>query len=102
MSIDNGNNKRVKFHGQLVVEDDDPISVRNKEVLEINSNYELVLRYYDENGEPDDESFKIDPIPKKIDSSSTDVLSHIRRQAGNKRFLISQSAVELISKFDEI
>ena len=99
MSTSNENKKKIRYHGQVVV--DDLIPVKGKDVLEVNSNCDVVLRCYDENGNSNDYPLPVNIFISKKDPTPSDILRDVRKQVGNRRFLISQSAVDLIEKFAE-
>ena len=90
-------NKVRTYHGQKLINDDDLKSAMGHDVLEVNSNDELVVRNYDSKGNAEDDSYKID-LFKAIASVSKkkSLLGNIVDQIGSKKFLVSESAVQLI------
>jgi hypothetical protein len=91
-----------KFHGMIVVSDDDPITVKGKTVVEINSAGELVGRYYDQQGNADDESFELDwGDICKVNATETNITGAIKRALGKNNILISESAMNLVQELAE-
>lgn len=86
------------YHGQKLIDDDDLKSAMGHDVLEVNSNNDLVLRNYDSKGNAEDDSYKID-LFKAINislSSKKSLFGSIIDQIGSKKFLVSESAADLI------
>ncbi|MBQ2938115.1 MAG: hypothetical protein IJE05_04485 [Clostridia bacterium] len=92
------NSNVEKFHGMKVVSDYDPLSVKGEYVIEINSNQDLVCRYYDENGQADDNSTELDYIVRP-NCTEANVTGKLKRQIGLSGVLISESAVSLIKTY---
>ena len=91
--------KHGKFHGMKIVSDNDCVSVKNQNVIELNSSGNLVCRYYDENGLEEDDPFEIDIFEFCIDSDEENILKSIKNQTGINKFILSESAVDLIKNF---
>ena len=89
-----------KFHGMKVVSDSDQLSVKGEHVIEVNSNQDLVCRYYDKNGLPDDDSMELDYIVRP-NCTEANVTGKLKRQIGLTGVLISESAVSLIKNYVE-
>ena len=84
------------FHGMKVISDQDCLTVRDSNVLEINSSGDLVCRYYNKNGSEEDDPFIIDIYAFGTNPSESNITGSIKRQLGTKKLLVSQNAVELI------
>ena len=91
--------KHDKFHGMKIVSDNDCVSVRDQNVIELNSSCNLVCRYYDENGLEEDDPFEIDIFEFCIDSDEENIIKSIKEQTGINKFIISESAVDFIKNF---
>ena len=102
--IDNTNQNlkaKLRYHGHEVIEDDDLEAVKGKVVLEINSNDDLVARYYDEDGNAEDDPYYVEdyyPDSPGHKISDFDVLKKIREVIGDRNFSISVSALALIKR----
>ena len=90
MSTSNGT-----FHGMRVVSDYDQTSVKGHNVVELTSAGTLVCRYYDNEGNAEDDPFEINVIlgSKRKECNIT---GSIKRQIGMNKLLISESAVDYI------
>ena len=91
----------VRFHGMTVISDNDCISVRDNNVIEVSSAGNLVCRYYNKDGLEEDDSFQINIFDSCMKSSYTEanITGSIKRQIGSNKLLISESAVNYIKQF---
>lgn len=87
-----------KFHGMEVVSDFDTTSVKGNYVIEVNSNNNLVCRYYDENGLADDNPMILDYVIMP-NCTESNVTWYLKRQIGLNSVLISDSAISLIQDY---
>lgn len=92
----------TKFHGMKVIANSDLNSAMGNDVIEMNSNGNLVCLYYDVKGNAKDKPIVINlselffrPIPV----TEASITSFIKRQIGRKTVLISESAVEEVKRF---
>jgi hypothetical protein len=91
-----------KFHGMVVVSDEDSVTVRGKTVVEINSAGNLVGRDYDRLGNAKDESYEFDlGSICKPNSTESNITGSIKRALGQNGILISESAADLIKDLAE-
>jgi len=95
---------KTKYHGMWVISDDDLASAKGNDVIEVNSNDELVCRHYDLEGNADDNPLVlnltdlISPIQlKKL--TEANITGAIKRTMGKHSMLISKSAIEMIENF---
>lgn len=86
------------FHGMKIVSDQDCLTVKGHNVIEVNSSNTLISRYYDENGLEEDEPFEINFSDFGINPSESNITGSIKRQVGTKSLLISESAINLIKE----
>jgi hypothetical protein len=86
--------KSRRFHGMRVVSATE--TLKSTYVLELTSNDEVVVRYYDENGDPEDDWIEINLILQKEHPTESDITSHIKKQAGTKALCIEECVVEII------
>lgn len=87
-----------KFHGMKVVSDSDATSVKGNYVIEVNSNRDLVCRYYDQNGFAEDDPMELD-YAVKPNCTEANVTGYLKRQIGLTGVLISDSAIDLIQNY---
>lgn len=90
----------VKFHGMRTVSNQDCVSVRNHNVLEVSSAGILVVRYYNNNGLDEDSPIEINPYDfLKPGVKESNITSAIKKEVGKNKLLISDSAVSLIKSY---
>ena len=92
----------TKFHGMEVIADSDLRSAMGNEVIEVNSNNDLVCRYYDTEGNAEDNPMVINLCAicagkKKV--TEANITGYIKREVGKNSILISESAVSMIKEF---
>ena len=90
---------KKKFHGMIIISDDDCVSVKGHNVLEVNSSGDLVCRYYDKNGLEEDEPFLINPSWAGHNVTEANITGFIKRKLGTNKLLISESAIDFIQQF---
>lgn len=90
----------VRFHGMIVISDQDCVTVKDNYVVELSSSGKLICRYYDKNGVEDDEFIEIDLFNTLTKDSCTEsnLTGSIKRQVGKNSLLISESAIRYIKK----
>ena len=87
------------FHGMKIVSDQDCLTVKGHNVVEMNSSNKLICRYYDDNGLEEDNPFEISLSDFGINPSESNITGSIKRQVGTRKLLISESAVDFIRDF---
>lgn len=93
--------KQNKFHGMIVVSDQDNVTVKGKDVIEINSSGDIVCRYYDFDGNAEDNPMVLDilnfcasKLPKKV--TEQNITGYIKKTVGKNSLLISENAISRI------
>ena len=83
------------FHGMKIISDYDQNSAKGHDVVELTSAGTLVCRYYDNEGNAEDNPFEID-VNFNPNSKECNITGNIKRQVGMHSLLISESAVDYI------
>ena len=92
----------TKFHGMRVIADSDLRTAMGNEVVEVNSNNDLVCRYYDTEGNAEDVPMVINLCAifmGKKTVTEANITGYIKREVGKNSILISESAVSMIREF---